>query len=77
MFCHLCGPAECGSVHTSNSGEAGEGASACNLHTGHIGAAGVQGCEAVVVVDGRVRAEGVIGVQLSAVQGHSVAVADS
>lgn len=51
--------------------------SACNLHTGHIGAAGVQRREAVVVVDGSVQAESVIRVQFSVVQGHGVAVADS
>lgn len=50
---------------------------ACNLHTGHIGAARVQSCEAVMVLGGGVRAESVIGAQFSMVQGHGVAVADS
>lgn len=64
-------------VHTGNSGEAGERVSACNLHAGHIGAAGVQSCEAVVAVGGSVCAESVIGAQLSVVQRHGVAAAHS
>lgn len=51
--------------------------SACNLHTGHIGAAGVQSCEAVVVVGSSVHAESGIGAQLRVVQGRGVAAADS
>lgn len=51
--------------------------SACNLHTGHIGAASVQSCEAVVVVGGSVHAESGIGAQLRVVQGRGVAAADS
>ncbi len=62
-------------IHTSNSRKAGEGVSACNLHTGHIGAAGVQSCEAVVVVFGSVHAEGLIGAQHSVVQSGGVAAA--
>ena len=62
---------------TGNSREAGEGESACDLHTGHVAAAGVQISEAVVVVGGSVRAESAIGAHFCLVQGDVVAVADS
>lgn len=63
-------------VHTGDSREAGEGASAFGLHTGHVGAAGLQSCEAVVVAVGRVHAESVKGAPVGVVQGHRGAVVD-
>lgn len=51
--------------------------SACNLHTGHIGAARVQSPEAVVVVGGSVRAQSAVGVQVRVIEGRGVAAADS
>lgn len=65
-------------LHTSYSREAGqEGMIACNLHTRHIRATGVQICEFIVVVGGSVRAEHVIGAQFSVVECHSVADGNS
>lgn len=51
--------------------------SSCDLHTGHVGAAGVQSCEAVVAAAGGVHAERVIRAQFSVVESHRVAVAGS
>lgn len=64
-------------LHTSNSREAGEGVGACNVHTGHIGAAGIQTCEAVVVAGGSVHAESAVGALLGLVHDRGVAAADS
>lgn len=52
---------------------------ASSLHTGYIGTAGIQSCEAVVVVgcvDDGIRAESVKGAQFNVVQGHHVAAAE-
>lgn len=56
---------------TSDCREAGERLSARNLNTGHIGAAGLQCCEAVVVVGGRIHVDIGVGVQLRLVKGSS------
>lgn len=63
-------------LHTSNCREAGEGGGACNVHTGHIGAAGIQTCEAVMVAGGSVHAESAVGALLRVVHGRGVAAAD-
>lgn len=59
--------------HTCDSRQAGEGVSTCNLHTGHVRAAGVQNCEAVLVGGGGFHAEGAVGTQLRMIQGRDVA----
>lgn len=59
-------------VCTCDGREAGQRVRVCDLHTGHVQAAGVQRSEAVVAVGGGGQTQRTIGAQFRVVQAYNV-----